>query len=348
MRKQSVAIYCLLLPLLLSGVRNVSAAEYAADFLYLGVGAQAAGMGGAWATAATGAENCYWNAAVDYNTPGGLMAEQAMQFGGLSNWQAVFGKLPIGHSTGISAGFIYNHVADLIRTDPVPNHNASVDSLRVSFPGDPGYKYLGNFDASSSAVIVNVARSSNFSLLLRTGLIPTRLPAAIHYGLNLKFISETIDGFNGSALAGDFGFRLIVNGPTVNKVQSRTRVILVLNIQNAFSGDQTWDTPDNTAEQLHRNYRMGIAWHADYDMSLSSIRVALERDTYGDDNFHTGLAVELLNTVSLRVGGSGTRLFHPDPTFGAGIRYRNLQADYAFVLHSELDATHRVSLAYAL
>jgi hypothetical protein len=343
MRKQCVAIYWLLLPLLLSGVRTVSAAEYAADFLYLGVGAPAAGMGGAWATAAAGAENCYWNAAVDYKTPGGIMAEQALQFGGLSNWQAVFGKLPIGNSTGISAGFIYNHIADLLRYDALPSGRDLTQPDQRS-PFTP----LGNFDASSSAVIVNVARSSDFSLLLRTGLIPTQLPAAIHYGLNLKFISETIDGFNGSALAGDFGLRLTVNGPTINKVQSRTRVIMVLNIQNAFSGDQTWDTADNTAEQLHRNFRMGIAWQGEYDGFFSSMRIALERDSYGDDNFHTGLAVELLKTISLRVGGSGTRMFQPDPTFGSGIRYRNLQADYAFVMHSELEATHRVSLSYAL
>jgi len=131
-------------------------------------------------------------------------------------------------------------------------------------------------------------------------------------------------------------------------VKSSTRIIMVLSIQNAFGGDQTWDTADNTAEQLHRNFRMGIAWQADYDGLFSHLRVAAERDTYADDSFHLGLAIELMKSVSIRGGGSGNRLSQLDPTFGTGLRYRNMQVDYAFVLHSELEATHRVSLAFAL
>ena len=336
------AFYRCLLALLLTlaGSRSVTGGEYAADFLYLGVGAPAAGMGGAWGTSAEGAENCYWNAAVDYRSPGGLMAEQALHFGGLSSWQAVFGKFPIGRSTGVSAGLLYNHVADLLRYEALaPYRDLTQPDQRSDFTP------LGSFDAASSTILVNVAHASDFALVMKTGLLPTSLPSVIHYGLNLKFISETIDDSRGSALASDLGLRLVVNGPTINRVESKTRVILILNIQNAFGGEQTWDTAANTKEELHRNFRLGLAWETGMQGMLSGLRFALERDTYGDDQFHLGAQTEIYRTLILRLGGSGHSLNHLNPAFGTGFRFRNLQADYAFVLHPELEATHRVSLS---
>jgi hypothetical protein len=46
-------------------------------------------------------------------------------------------------------------------------------------------------------------------------------------------------------------------------------------------------------------------------------------------------------TVALRVGSEGG-----DLTAGAGVRYRRFGVDYAYLDHSDLDASHRVSALY--
>ncbi len=318
-----------------------NAAEYAADFLYLGVGARSAGMGGACATSTEGPESCYWNAAVDYRTGNGLMAEQAFQFGGLSSWQTLFGKLAIGPSTGISAGVILNRIDDLQRYNSLP---AGRDLTQPEHRSD--FIPLGNFSASSLAGLINVARRTDFNLIMRTGLLPTALPASFQYGLNLKFISERIDDNTGSAMTSDVGFRLIINGPTVNKILSRRRIVMVLNLQNALGGSQKWDTPANTSEQLHRNFRLGFAWEGKFTGRITGLRLAAERDSYSNDVLHLGGEMELQELLLLRCGGDGTRLSRLTPSFGVGIRFRNLQADYAFRQHPDLDKTHRLSVAY--
>ncbi len=55
-------------------------------------------------------------------------------------------------------------------------------------------------------------------------------------------------------------------------------------------------------------------------------------------NFLPGLEYLFRNTVALRVGSNAG-----DFTAGAGVRYRQVGADYAYLSHDQLDGTHRVS-----
>jgi len=56
-------------------------------------------------------------------------------------------------------------------------------------------------------------------------------------------------------------------------------------------------------------------------------------------NFLPGMEYWFQKTVALRVGAEGDNF-----TAGAGVRYKQVGADYAYLSHDELDSTHRVSL----
>jgi len=112
----------------------------------------------------------------------------------------------------------------------------------------------------------------------------------------------------------------------------------------------TWDT--GRRETITPSLRLGAAWTRPLSGLRSSITAGIglassfdgrnevsqaSSGAWGGD-FQGGLEYWYRGAFAARIGSDAG-----DLTAGAGLRYRSLGADYAYLSHEELDATHRVS-----
>jgi hypothetical protein len=151
--------------------------------------------------------------------------------------------------------------------------------------------------------------------------------------VNAKFLREQIDGKEAQAFAVDFG--------GLYNLSSRG-LILGANIQHVGTGlkfvEESFSLP------------VTIALGAAYRLMDDALTLVFDVNRPSGANSSMGLGAEyrIMDTVSLRtgyrytVGGNGLGAASGFRT-GLGVKIRNYEFDYAFVLYGELGQTHRVS-----
>lgn len=154
-------------------VAQTNAGQTAGNFLNIGVGARAAGMGGAFTAVAEGATATYWN-------PAGLIdvTKGAIEFSHFEWYQ----DITVEHLS-----FAYN-IND--------NSAIGIFATYINYGLINGYDINGQSTDQLNAsdwvggVSLSFKLADNFSI-----------------GLNGKFINQTLDNTNGNAMAADFGFK---------------------------------------------------------------------------------------------------------------------------------------------
>ncbi len=153
-------------------------------------------------------------------------------------------------------------------------------------------------------------------------------PLLINGGLNFKILNHSLDDRSATGFGLDLG---ILATPT-------PFLSWGLNWQDILEPELKLQT---TEEKIPSNLKAGIK--LSHQFSNQSILAAFDIDkTRGRDvKFHAGGEYGLFETLFLRGG------FDKDyATFGVGILYNFLQADYAFKFQNDLGNTHRISLTF--
>ncbi|MBU1097210.1 MAG: hypothetical protein CVV23_03055 [Ignavibacteriae bacterium HGW-Ignavibacteriae-2] len=304
----------------------------AAQFLKIGVGPRAIGMGSAFAATADDISAIYWN-------PGGLATNHSNE--------AVFNHTNWIADVGYDFAAVTTHMSDFGTVGAFVSILQSIDGMdvrTVEAPEGTGEK----FDAGSMSIGLSFARE---------------LTEEFSIGFNVKYVREYIWHESATGFALDVGvlykipvlneFRLagsISNFGTKMKLEGRDiREIKqvgsegVGNLINSFVELDEWDLP--------LTFRVGVA--ADLIKSGSS------RLTTAIDAVHPNDHTEYLNTgveyswnemVSIRAGYNS--LFETDSekgfTFGAGLNYRFIESvrllfDYAYQDFGRLEEVHYFS-----
>ncbi|MBL7074974.1 PorV/PorQ family protein [candidate division KSB1 bacterium] len=300
-----------------------AASKYAGEFMDIGVGARALGMGGAYTALAADITAGYWNPAglTQFSEPQ-LILMHSEQFAGLETYDyAALGKgLPNGATASLS----------LIRlgVDDIPI------STKLEDPDDPNISPTnrpileGMTSDAEYALYFSYARSKgeNLSLGGSAKLVHKRL--AHHYGLGLGF---------------DLGVMYFWH-----------RVQLGAALRNALTTLVAWDTGQK--EWIRPELRLGICYFLSLKALSAKITPTVDLSLRMDNRRNLtanywghlslgqtwGLEYEAYRRVALRVGMNEVGL-----SAGAGIRLGSYRVDYAFVGHNDLGNSHMVSLMYA-
>ena len=310
---------------------------YTADFLTLGTGAAAAAQGGAWGTSKASATSFYWNPALVLDErPIKLYAENVSLFDGLSTLQTAAAQLRLREHWALSLGM------QLQMDDGIPRYGDLLPGRDLRNPddrstGDP----LGTFKSSSSALTAGISREFWFDVLMGSGLVRNVLPSRLAVGASWRVINQDLDDVAASASGMDLGVKMIIQGPASGGRPSPKELILALSLQNIYSQDLEWDT--GRAEALALNVKSGIAWRDRLASLPVGYRLALEKDSAWEGQWHLGSELDLFQSLFLRGGLQGEKLSSLDGTMGAGVRWKGVNVDYAFLAH-DLGASHRVSL----
>jgi hypothetical protein len=315
------------------------AGEYAADFIHLGTGADAAGMAGAWSTSKAGATSFFWNPALVVDgQPLKLYAEGVSLFDGLSAYQSAALQWKVRERWILSGGVQANLVTD------IPRYAALAAGRDLGNPDDRSTGQAeGFFDSRSSAVTVGLSREFWFDILMGHGLLRNRLPARLAVGGSLRLVQEELDDASASGSGLDAGLKLVVGSPAAPGERSPKELVAAVALHNTASRDLAWDTPSGHEDPLPEGWRAGVSWKDGFRRVPVGWRVALEYDDLYDGTWHLGTEWDFRRRLFLRGGVATPDFGEAQPALGAGIALRNALVNYAFTRH-ELGGSHRVSL----
>jgi hypothetical protein len=303
-----------------------AADKFAAEFLKIGVGARALGMGGSFVSVADDASAAYWN-------PAGLvqleqreaMLMGASQFGGVVDNQVGALVAPLKNSSSraaIGITFIRVGVNDINVTKDAKvgedqNGNPIIDPNRVE-----------QKSAYDLAMLLTYARGWG-----------TRWSG----GLNVKLVRQSLVGEGASfGVGADLGVHF----------QASPSLALGLRLADITTTQLFWDT--GRRETVSPSVTIGVHTTqaidalqgrliVGFDSRVSFEGQAADQFTAGNVSgiWLPGAEYWFRDVVAIRAGSDAGHF-----TAGAGVRYKQFGADYAYLAHDELDSTHRVSALF--
>lgn len=302
-------------------------AKYSGEFLSVGMGARALGMGSAHAALANDVTALYWN-------PAGLSRMQTWQahamhserFAGTVNWDVIGLGIPMRNGRSLAIGFLRLGVDDIPYTkllDP----NRQLGEVYVDATGQTvrNVPYVDSYMThSESAFYLSYALRKNDQWA---------------FGLNVKTLFKK-SGFND---AWGLGFDAGV------QYQMFSNLRLGAMLSDGTGTLVAWDT--GRKEMIRPKVTFGAAssvhWKTFEFAPACDMEINLENR--GDANqlsmgragidFRAGFEVQYKKLLAIRLGADRGYF-----ATGAGFTFKGLALDYGFSPHEDLGNTHRISV----
>ena len=315
--------------------------EYAADFLNIGVGARALGMGGAACASIDDGSSFYWNpAGLGFLKTPVLSGMYGPQFGSLKN--------PLGnyHFIGYSQPLPGKAVISInwirLSVDEIPIYSGlegesfwdRLHDLSIRPSGEPE----GFITDTEDALFFTFAKYNRFKVDL--GWQYHKVGIELPVGLNIKWIRQKLGDYEASGIGIDAGAMVRFRLDELVEKEKIGTVTFGLFFQDFTGTRLTWDTEHQ--DNLPMNIKWGIAYMAPLIFMKSELNISYNRESRWGGKNRWGLEFIGLNIISLRAG-----LDDGNFTCGAGLKIWRMDFDYAFLTHN-LESLHRISCAISL
>ena len=310
--------------------------KYAGEFMALGVGGRALGMGGAFVAVANDVTAGYYNPSglANINYPQ-IILMHSEQFGNLVNYD--YGAVAIPYGTDMSFGLSIMRLG----VDGIPDtRNALMDTnndgiVDVNDEFRLDYSKITEFSNQDWAFYLTFAK---------------RQTENFYWGANVKIIRRDIAEYGATGIGFDVGAYYM---PLQN-------LYLGANVQDVTTTLVAWNTGRN--ELITPTLKLGAAYKVveilgGYIMPALDFDVRFENRRYASNfnlgpvsfDMHAGFEYNFKNLFSVRAGYNDVKQF----TVGAGVKLPKLNIDYSFARFSEseierLPDSHRISLILTL
>lgn len=336
MIKKSFYLFTSILLLSTSLNAQTVIAKYAGEFMTLGVGGRALGMGGAFSAVANDVTAGYYNPAglANLNYPQ-ISLMHSEQFGNLVNYD--YASVAIPFQSDLSFGIS----AMRLGVDGIPDtrtalYDANGDGIIDINDDRLDYSRIKEFSNQDWAFYLSFAK---------------RQSEDFYWGVNAKIIRRSFGEISSATGIGfDVGaFYMPVENLTVGA-----------NLQDATTTLIAWSTGLN--ELVTPTLKIGSAYKlteflggylmpaVDFDVRFENRRFASQFNI-GPVSFdmHAGFEYTFKNLIYVRGGYSDVKQL----TFGAGVKLPKLNIDYSFARFNEseierLDDSHRISIILTL
>ncbi len=299
-------------------------AKYAGEFLSLGVGARALGMGGAFAGVADDVTACFWNpAGLSQLTGRELCLMHAETFGSLLNQDFAAVAFPLERENANSAlAFSLQRLGGGgVKITDLENRGLGIsDSNRVVLLREESHADYAFFVSYSQQIRSGLFGGANLKLIYRDVVTTTAFGVGADLGVLVKPYPFLALGANLTDLTSSL---LFYDTGTTETINPTTKLGAAVN---------------------HRFDDFGLVFAADLDLRYENRKSAAQY-WIGElsADMHYGAEVSYKGTLSGRVG-----LDQGDFTAGAGLWINRFSLDMAFLSHEELDNTYRISLLLRL
>jgi hypothetical protein len=343
MYKNIISTFVIIVLISSANFGQTTIGKYAGEFLALGVGGRALGMGGASVAAVSDVTAGYWNPAglAHINYPQiSLMHEE--HFGNLVNYNYAAVAIPYGKDMSFGISAIRLGIDGISDT-----RNAGIDRQTgepISFR-DPNWQILHPNWGLDRTKITEFS-NTDYAFFLT---FAKRYSDKLYWGANVKIIRRDIAEFGATGIGFDIG--------AVYKVMEDLTV--GANIMDVTTTLLAWDTGRN--ELISPTTKIGAAYTInllggvftpalDFDIRFENRKFA-SNFNIGPISFDArfGLEYNYKSLFSIRGGYNDVKQF----TVGAGVKLPKLNIDYSFARFSDsevnrLPDTHRISLILTL
>lgn len=329
----------LFLSLTVASYSQTTTAKYGGEFLALGVGGRALGMGGAYSAVANDVTAGYWNPAglASMNYPQiSLMHEEL--FGDLVNYNYAAFAMPYGKDMSLGISLIR------LSVDGIPDtREALVDKSTGQVIYD-----ITNPNARLDPDRIKQFSNTDYALFLS---FAKRHSGKLYWGVNAKIIRREIAEYSALGIGFDIGALY----------KATEKLSLAANLMDATTTIVAWSN-DGRNELITPTLKLGAAYSLqlfenfnvlpaiDFDMRFENRRFASTFNV-GPVSFDvkTGLEINYKNMVAIRGGYNDVKQF----TVGAGVKLPKLYIDYSFARFSgsqdeTLPVSHRISIMLSL
>ncbi len=309
--------------------------KYAGEFMALGVGGRALGMGGAFTAVANDVTAAYYNPAglANLNYPQ-ISLMHSEQFGNLVNYD--YGAVAIPYGPDMSFGIS----AMRLGVDGIPDtrnalYDANGDGIVDIRTDRLDYSRITEFSNQDWAFYLTFAK---------------RQTEKFYWGANVKIIRRELAEYSATGIGFDVG---AFYSPLNN-------LFLGANIQDVTTTLVAWSTGRN--ELVSPTLKVGAAYKLaeflggyimpalDFDVRFENRRFA-SNFNLGPVSFdmHAGFEYNFKELFAVRAGYNDVKQF----TVGAGVKLPKLNIDYSFARFSDseierLPDSHRISLILTL
>lgn len=315
---------------LAQAVSAQSVGKYAGEFLAIGVGGRALGLGGAYTALANDATAGYWNPAglVRINYPEVMLAHDE-RYAGLINYDFASVAIPYGNDVSLGLGIIR------LGVDGIPDtRNAWIDNN-----GNGIFDNVDRLDYDK----ISYFTSADWAVYLTYS---KKVDESFSYGANVKLIRRDLAEQSATGIGFDVG---ILYSPFAD-------FFIGVNGQDLTTTLVSWTTGRN--ELISPTMKVGSAYFlelfggrfaptVDVDVRFENRRFASIANV-GPISLdpRIGFEYEFGGLVALRLGYNDVK----QVSVGAGVHLRKLDIDYSFARFGskELDDTHRISLRFIL
>ncbi|MFH0992026.1 MAG: PorV/PorQ family protein [bacterium] len=304
---------------------------YAGEFMAIGVGGRALGLGGAHVALASDVTAGYWNpAALARLHYPEFMLMHDERFGNLINYDYAAAAFPVGNDASFGLSVLR------LGVDGIPDtRNALIDNN-----GNGVFDEVDRLDRDR-ITFYNVA---DWAMYLSYAKRESEL---LMIGASVKLIRRNYGEHSATGIGFDVG---VLYSPFSD-------LSLGASVQDITTTFLAWNTGRN--ELISPTLKIGAAYGVnlldgrlmpalDFDLRFENRRYA-STASFGPVSVdpRAGLEFDYKNTLALRVGYSDVKQM----TIGAGIHLRKIDIDYSFARFTGdggLGNTHRVSLRFVL
>ncbi len=306
-------------------------AKYGGEFMSIGTGPRALGMGGAFVAVADGSIASYWNPAglgqLDYPEINLMYSEQ---FSGVIKYNYAVAAAPLRAKAGIGVGLLRIGIDDIPFTALI-NPNLPVGAIFEDEYGNQirNTSYIDHYMNDVEYVgYFSYAKQENKNRW---------------YGANVKIIHKATGDHSAWGLGFDVGLLLSVY----------RHLRLGVNLQDVTTTLVAWDTGNK--ELISPNLKWGLTYlfqirsltilpAVDIDTRFEGRKFASQAHIGGVSlDSHYGVEIAYRQVVFLRAGSDVGHF-----TAGAGIQLPRLRFDAAFLSHKVLGDTYRISVTIAI
>ncbi len=325
----------LIIGILIFGL-NLWAGSYAGDFIKIGPGVKALGMGGAFTATADDGSAIFWNpAGLAQMERTEIQLMRAFLYDNLAVYDNFTVALPLPND--VTIGFNWTRLT--IEDIPVYSEEHLVGTVdqRIAFPwlnltGDPD----GSFTSYDDLFQFTFAKYFRYDWDL--GWFFYELPIDIYLGGNVKYIKRSMYDYLGTGTGFDLSLKVKTALSILTDLDGLGDISLGLNFQDLGGTNITWDTESDRKDEILYNTRFGLAFDQPINALKSRVLLAWDMEYVYDYAHYFGGQITYNNLVAFRMGSKDR-----DLTAGFSVYIYDVTLDYAF-LSNTLGATNRVGL----
>lgn len=332
MKKVYISIVILLLV-----ATSLFAGRYAGDFMMIGSGVRALGMGGAFAALADDGSAMYWNSAgLSQQRDLEVSAMHAFLYGGLASYNHFTYVQPLPNEVTIGFNVTRLTVSDIPNFDERyligTNVDQRINNSLYHLPGVPDAKFSSHDDLYQFSFAKNIHFDANMGWLF------FEVPFDFGFGGNIKLIKRSIWNRYGNGTGLDFGMKAKTDLAVIFDQDFLGDLHFGVNFQDIAGTEITWDTPSQMKDEVLFNTKMGVAVVQPVPSLKSVVTAAYDYDyVYGGTN-HYGLEWAYDDLGSLRLG-----MYDDNYSAGATVKLYGVMLDYALVTNP-VGLTNRLGL----